>query len=109
MPSTLLKVIAECCNRIETTFAEITDRMELAHHGARTFHGLFTRAEATIAAHPSYSSLSPRHKPTHITGLRASSSRGAVVMSHSSASLPSAWDRPALLSARRSQVAAWRR
>ena len=51
MPSILLKVIAEWRNRIETTFAEITDRMELARHGARTFEGLLTRTAATIAAH----------------------------------------------------------
>jgi Transposase DDE domain len=36
MPSGLLKVIAEWRNRIETTFAEITDQMELATHGAHT-------------------------------------------------------------------------
>jgi hypothetical protein len=51
MPSALLKVIAEWRNRIETTFSEITDRMELARHGARTFWGLLTRTAATIAAH----------------------------------------------------------
>ena len=33
-PSISLKVIAEWRNRIETTFSEITDRMELARHGA---------------------------------------------------------------------------
>ena len=37
--------------RIETTFSEITDRMELARHGAHTFWGLLTRTAATIAAH----------------------------------------------------------
>jgi Transposase DDE domain len=51
MPSTLLKVIAEWRNRIETTFSEITDQMELARHGAHTFRGLLTRTAATIAAH----------------------------------------------------------
>lgn len=51
MPSALLKVIAEWRNRIETTFSEITDRMELARHGAHTFWGLLTRTAATIAAH----------------------------------------------------------
>jgi hypothetical protein len=51
MPSTLRKVIAEWRNRIETTFSEITDRMELARHGAHTFWGLLTRTAATIAAH----------------------------------------------------------
>jgi hypothetical protein len=51
VPSVLLKVIAEWRNRIETTFSEITDRMELARHGAHTFWGLLTRTAATIAAH----------------------------------------------------------
>jgi hypothetical protein len=32
LPSALRKVIAEWRNRIETTFSEITDRMELARH-----------------------------------------------------------------------------
>jgi hypothetical protein len=36
MPVILLKVIAEWRNRIETIFSEITDRMELALHGAHT-------------------------------------------------------------------------
>ena len=47
----LQKVIAEWRNRIETTFSEITDRMELARHGAHSFWGLITRTAATIAAH----------------------------------------------------------
>ena len=51
MSAGLLKVIAEWRNRIETTFSEITDRMELARHGAHTFWGLLTRTAATIAAH----------------------------------------------------------
>jgi hypothetical protein len=51
MPPILPKVIAEWRNRIETTFSEITDRMELARHGAHTFEGLLTRTAATIAAH----------------------------------------------------------
>jgi hypothetical protein len=51
MPSALLKVIAQWRNRIETTFSEITDHMELARHGAHTFWGLLTRTAATIAAH----------------------------------------------------------
>jgi hypothetical protein len=51
MPSALLKVIAQWRNRIETTFSEITDQMELARHGAHTFWGLLTRTAATIAAH----------------------------------------------------------
>ena len=51
MPSILLKVIAQWRNRIETTFSEITDHMELARHGAHTFWGLLTRTAATLAAH----------------------------------------------------------
>ena len=51
MPSGLLKVIAEWRNRIETTFGEITDQMELARHGAHTFWGLLTRTASTLAAH----------------------------------------------------------
>ncbi|MGA3152655.1 MAG: hypothetical protein ACLPN6_19435 [Streptosporangiaceae bacterium] len=47
----LLKVIAEWRNRVETSLAEITDRMELARHGARSFRGLLTRTAATITAH----------------------------------------------------------
>jgi hypothetical protein len=50
-PSLLLKVIAEWRNRVETAFAEITDQMELARHGAHTFWGLLTRTAAIIAAH----------------------------------------------------------
>ena len=51
MPSILRKVIAQWRNRVETTFSEITEQMELARHGAHTFHGLLTRTAATIAAH----------------------------------------------------------
>ena len=51
MPAILQKVIAEWRNRVETTFKEITDQMELARHGAHTFWGLLTRTAATIAAH----------------------------------------------------------
>ena len=51
MPPILRAIIAHWRNRIETTFAEITDQMELARHGACTFWGLLTRTAATIAAH----------------------------------------------------------
>ncbi len=34
MPSILLKVISKWRNRIETTFSEFTDRMELARHAS---------------------------------------------------------------------------
>ncbi len=51
MPRTLQTIIAQWRNRVETTFRELTDTMELARHGAHTFHGLLTRTAATIAAH----------------------------------------------------------
>lgn len=51
MPSALRTVIACWRNRVEVTFGELTDRMELARHGAHTFWGLLTRTAATIAAH----------------------------------------------------------
>jgi Transposase DDE domain len=51
MPRWLQQVIACWRNRIEVTFGELTDRMELARHGAHTFGGLLTRTAATIAAH----------------------------------------------------------
>ncbi|MGR7023923.1 transposase [Geodermatophilus sp. URMC 62] len=51
MPSALRQVIARWRNHIEVTFGELTDRMELARHGAHTFWGLLTRTAATIAAH----------------------------------------------------------
>jgi hypothetical protein len=50
-PPILQKIIAEWRNRIETTFQEITDQMELARHGAHSYWGLLTRTAATIAAH----------------------------------------------------------
>lgn len=50
LPSALRKVIACWRNYIEVTFGELTDRMELARHGAHTFWGLLTRTAATIAA-----------------------------------------------------------
>ena len=51
MPRWLQKVIACWRNHVEVTFGELTDRMELARHGAHTFWGLLTRTAATIAAH----------------------------------------------------------
>src|SRR4051794_2078070 len=51
MPAWLQAVIACWRNRVEVTFGELTDRMELARHGAHTFWGLLTRTAATIAAH----------------------------------------------------------
>ena len=39
MPKTLQRLIARLRNRVETSFREITDQMELARHGAHTFEG----------------------------------------------------------------------
>jgi hypothetical protein len=50
-PKTLQRLIARLRNRVETSFKEITDQMELARHGAHTFEGLLTRTAATLAAH----------------------------------------------------------
>ncbi len=51
MPQTLQRLIARLRNRVETSFNEITDQMDLARHGAHTFEGLLTRTVATLAAH----------------------------------------------------------
>ena len=51
MPKTLQRLIARLRNRVETSFKEITDQMELSRHGAHTFWGLLTRTVATLAAH----------------------------------------------------------
>jgi len=51
MPRTLQRLIARLRNRVETSFKEITDQMELARHGAHTFEGLLTRTVITLAAH----------------------------------------------------------
>jgi hypothetical protein len=51
MPKTLQRLIARLRNRVETSFKEITDQMELARHGAHTFEGLLTRTAAALAAH----------------------------------------------------------
>ncbi len=51
MPHTLQTVIATWRNRVEVTFAEVTDRMELARHAAHTFWGLLTRTAIALAAH----------------------------------------------------------
>jgi hypothetical protein len=51
MPKPLQRLIARLRNRVETSFKEITDQMELARHGAHTFEGLLARTIATLAAH----------------------------------------------------------
>ena len=42
MPLILQKIVAEWSDRVETTFKELTDQMELARHGTYTFWGLLT-------------------------------------------------------------------
>ncbi len=51
LPSWLRTVIARWRNRVEITFGELTDRMELTRHGAHIFWGLLTGTAAVIAAH----------------------------------------------------------
>jgi hypothetical protein len=51
MPTPLQRLIARLRNRVETSFKEISDQMELARHGAHTFEGLLTRTVAVLAAH----------------------------------------------------------
>jgi hypothetical protein len=51
MPKTLQRLIARYRNRVETSFKEITDQIDLARHDAHTFEGLLTRTAAVLAAH----------------------------------------------------------
>lgn len=51
LPAAVRRPVAALCNRIETTNGELTERLGLARHGARTIWGLLTRTAATILAH----------------------------------------------------------
>ena len=51
MPKPVQRLIARFRTRVEASFKEITDQMELARHGAHCFEGLLTRTAATLAAH----------------------------------------------------------
>jgi hypothetical protein len=51
LPRALRRPVAALRNRIETTIGELTDRLGLARHGARTFGGLLARTAATLLAH----------------------------------------------------------
>ena len=51
LPRALRRPVAALRNRIETTIGELTDRLGLARHGARTFLGLLARIAATLLAH----------------------------------------------------------
>jgi len=51
LPTAVRRPVARLRNRIETTIGELTDRLGLAAHRARTFWGLLTRVASTILAH----------------------------------------------------------
>jgi len=51
LPAAVRRPVAVLRNRIETTIGELTERLGLARHGAKTFWGLLTRVAATILAH----------------------------------------------------------
>lgn len=51
LPRRVRRPIAALRNRIETTIGELTERLGLARHGAKTLWGLLTRAAATMLAH----------------------------------------------------------
>lgn len=51
LPVAVRRPVAVLRNRIETTTGELTERLGLARHGAKTFWGLLTRVAATILAH----------------------------------------------------------
>jgi hypothetical protein len=59
MPKPVQRLIAKFRNRVEASFKEITDQMELARHGSRCFEGLLTRTAATLAAHTLLLTASP--------------------------------------------------
>jgi Transposase DDE domain len=51
LPLAVRRPVARLRNRIETTTGELTERLGLARHGAKTVWGLLTRAAATLLAH----------------------------------------------------------
>jgi len=51
LPAAVRRPVAVLRNRIETTNGELTERLGLVRHGAKTFWGLLTRVAATILAH----------------------------------------------------------
>jgi hypothetical protein len=51
LPKPYLAAIAALRNRVETAFGQITDKLELARHGAKSFWGLLTRTAGAILAH----------------------------------------------------------
>jgi hypothetical protein len=75
MPAVLRKVIAEWRNRIETTFKEITDQMELARHGAHTFWGL-------LPAPPRPSPRIPSCAPASLAWINPHNAPQATILPH---------------------------
>jgi hypothetical protein len=63
MPKQVQRLIAKFRNRVEASFKEITDQMELARHGAHRFDGLLTRTAATLAAHTLLLTALADHRP----------------------------------------------
>ncbi len=51
LPDAVRRPVAALRNRVETSLGEITEQLELARHGAKTFWGLLTRSAATLLAH----------------------------------------------------------
>jgi hypothetical protein len=51
LPLAARRPVARLRNRIETTTGELTERLGLTRHGAKTVWGLLTRAAATLLAH----------------------------------------------------------
>ena len=51
IPAALRRPVAALRNRVETSLGEITDRLGLARHGAKSFWGLLARTAATLLAH----------------------------------------------------------
>jgi hypothetical protein len=51
IPVALRRPVAVLRNRVETSLGEITDRLGLARHGAKSFWGLLARTAATLLAH----------------------------------------------------------
>jgi Transposase DDE domain len=51
IPLALRRPVAALRNRVETSLGEITDRLGLARHGAKSFWGLLARTAATLLAH----------------------------------------------------------
>jgi hypothetical protein len=51
LPAPVRRPVAAPRNRIETTIGELTERLGLAHHGAKTVWGMLARVAAALLAH----------------------------------------------------------